>query len=96
MNIKVRDLKQTETVETSNIIMVLVDRALNLVKNITIEEFLASIISKEANNVISQDADGKLYSDGLIYQKIKNITIQIPVTGAVANTLDYKEIKVLD
>ena len=61
MNIKVRDLKQTETIENKNKLMVLVDDDLNLVKNITKEEFLTNVISTIENNALVQESDGNLY-----------------------------------
>lgn len=61
MDIKVRDLKQTETIENENKLMVLVDDDLNLVKNITKEEFLTNIISSAENNALVQETDGNLY-----------------------------------
>jgi len=61
MDIKVRDLKQTETIENENKLMVLVDDDLNLVKNITKEEFLINVISSTENNALVQESDGNLY-----------------------------------
>lgn len=61
MNIKVRDLKQTEFIENDDKLMVLVDDDLNLVKNITKEEFLTNIISEAENNALIQEEDGNLY-----------------------------------
>lgn len=61
MDIKVRDLKQTETIENSDKLMVLVDDELNLVKNITKEEFLTNVISTTENNALVQEVDGNLY-----------------------------------
>lgn len=61
MNIKVRDLKQTDKIENENKLMVLVDDDLNLVKNITKEEFLTNVISTAENNALVQETDGNLY-----------------------------------
>lgn len=61
MDIKVRDLRQTETIENENKLMVLVDDDLNLVKNITKEEFLTNVISSSENNALVQETDGNLY-----------------------------------
>lgn len=61
MDIKVRDLKQTETIKNSDKLMVLVDDDLNLVKNINKEEFLTNIISETENNALVQETDGNLY-----------------------------------
>jgi len=61
MDIKVRDLKQTETIENENKLMVLVDDTTNLVKNITKEEFLTNVISSTENNALVQESDGNLY-----------------------------------
>lgn len=61
MDIKVRDLRQTDIIENENKLMVLVDDDLNLVKNITKEEFLTNIISSTENNALVQETDGNLY-----------------------------------
>lgn len=61
MDIKVRDLKQTEKIENDDKLMVLVDDNLNLVKNITKEEFITNVISKTENNALVQETDGNLY-----------------------------------
>ena len=61
MNIKVRDLKQTEKIENSDKLMVLVDDDLNLVKNITKEELVTNVISSSENNALVQNPDGNLY-----------------------------------
>lgn len=41
--------------------MVLVDDDLNLVKNITKEEFVTNLISTTENNALIQEADGNFY-----------------------------------
>lgn len=61
MDIKVRDLRQTDIIENENKLMVLVDDDLNLVKNITKEEFLTNVISSTENNALVQESDGNLY-----------------------------------
>lgn len=61
MDIKVRDLKQTDKIENNNKLLVLVDDDLNLVKNITKEEFLTNVISDTENNALVQETDGNLY-----------------------------------
>lgn len=74
MNIKVRDLKQTETIENNNKLMVLVNDDLNLVKNITKKEFLTNIISNVENNALEQEADGNLYvNTSKLADKIGNL-----------------------
>lgn len=61
MDIKVRDLKQTDKIENNNKLLVLVNDDLNLVKNITKEEFLTNVISESENNALVQETDGNLY-----------------------------------
>ncbi len=61
MDIKVRDLKQTDTIKNADKLMVLVDDDLNLVKNISKEEFLTNVISTSENNALVQADDGNLY-----------------------------------
>lgn len=60
-NIKVKDLTDTQTINTDNEIMVLTNENTNLVQNITVENFIANVISSDSDNVIEQGADGKLY-----------------------------------
>lgn len=86
MNIKVRDLKQTETIKNSDKLMVLVDDELNLVKNITKEEFLTNIISTSDDNALVQDDDGNLYvnkkdydyGDDSLLPYITNCLLEVP------------------
>lgn len=60
-NIKVRDLTDTSTIAVSNEIMVLTNDNQNLVQNITVENLLTNIISTDADNVVVQGSDSKLY-----------------------------------
>ena len=60
-NIKVKDLTDTQTIDTDNEIMVLTNENTNLVQNITVGNFITNVISSDSDNVIEQGADGKLY-----------------------------------
>lgn len=59
--IKVKDLADTSTITNNNQLMVLTDDSNNTVKNITVNDLLSNIISDDAENVLEQGTDGKLY-----------------------------------
>lgn len=60
-NIKVRDLTDTTAITTDNQVMVLTDDAQNQVQNITVGDLLTNVISSDADNVLEQGTDNKLY-----------------------------------
>lgn len=60
--IKVKDLPDVQSVQTSNEIMVLTDAVNNAVSNITIEDFETSIISADADNNLILGSDNKFYT----------------------------------
>lgn len=82
-NIKVKDLNNTTTITTSNQLMVLTDDANNIVQNITVGNFNQNIISTDADNGITQGADGNLYVDNAN-------------TGVTAGTYQYPQNLVVD
>lgn len=76
--IKVQDLPDTESIQMTNELMVLVDSTNNYVNNITINDFNANIISQDNNNIISQGTDGGLFAEtATITQSIIELTNSI-------------------
>ena len=81
-NIKVKDLNSTNTITSSNQLMVLTDDINNVVQNITLNKFNQNIISTDSNNGITQGTDGNLYVDNAnsgvtagTYQFPQNLTV---------------------
>lgn len=60
-NIKVKDLTDTTSITTDNQVMILTDDVRNQVQNITVGSLLTNVISSDADNVLEQGIDNKLY-----------------------------------
>ena len=82
-NIKVKDLTDTTTISSDNQLMVLTNDANNTVQNITVENFNQNIISTDADNGITQGADGNLFVDN-------------SDSGVTAGTYQYPQNLVVD
>lgn len=75
-NIKVKDLSNISSVNTTDKMMVLTNENTNQVQNVTVQNLLTSAISSDANNVLEQGNDHKLYVETpeSITGKLTNLT----------------------